>query len=156
MHSKLKIINIVHRCQGWKVALRDTFHASKDAEGRTRYKGNALKHRKGEPYLVDCNVTGSDRGSPTNPKFALRDLWEYTLIPSIEGLVKVGGPCEGATVIFQEDNAGPHCDEVYKQFLIDEFAARDWKIELQAPQGEDCLLLHIHLITHCFFFCIRC
>jgi len=119
------------------VALRDTFEASKDAEGRTRYRGNPIKHRKGEPYLIDCNVTGSDRGSPTNPKFALRDLWEYTLIPSIEDLVRVGGPCEGATVIFQEDNAGPHCDATYKTFLTEEFAARDWRIELQAPQGDD-------------------
>ena len=86
---------------------------------------------------MDCNVTGFDRGTPTNPKFALGDLWEYTLIPSIEDLVKVEGPCEGATMIFQEDNAGPHCDETYKTFLMEEFAARDWRIELEAPRGED-------------------
>ena len=100
-----------------------------------RYKGNPIKHHEGVPYLVDCNVTGSDRGTPTSPKFALKDLWEYTLIPSIEDMVKVGGPCEGATVILQEDNAGPHCDETYKSFLSDAFTSRGWRVELQAPQG---------------------
>ena len=118
------------------MALRDTYHSSKGEDGRTRYRGNPIKHRRGEPYLIDCNVTGSDRGTPTNPKFALKDLWEYTLFPSIDGLVKPGGSCEGAVVILQEDNAGPHCDEVYKNYLKEQFSVRSWKIELQAPQGK--------------------
>ena len=102
------------RCQGWKVPLRNTYESSRDVNGRIRFKGNPIKRRKGIPYKVDCNVTGSDRGTPTAPKFALKDLWEYTLIPSIEKLVAEGGPCEGANVIFQEDNAGPDCDATYR------------------------------------------
>ena len=94
-----------------------------------------MKHHKGEPFLVDCNVTGSDPGTPTDPKFALKSLWEYTLIPTIEALVAPDGPCEGATVIFQEDNAGPHNCRVYRGFLEDAFTERGWFIRLQAPQG---------------------
>ena len=116
--------------------LRDTYESSRDVNGRIKFKGNPIKRRKGIPYKVDCNVTGSDRGTPTAPKFALKDLWEYTLIPSIEKLVAEGGPCEGATVIFQEDNAGPHCDATYRDFLQKAFEERQWLIELQAPQGK--------------------
>lgn len=141
------------------MALRDTYHASKDENGKTRYRGNPIKHRRGEPYLVDCNITGSDRGTPTNPKFALRDLWEYTLIPSIESMVEVGGPCEGAVVIFQEDNAGPHCDETYRNYLREQFEARQWKIELQAPQGELSIFsqyfFHLIIIEFIMFPCTR-
>ena len=116
--------------------MRDTHHSSRDPEtGKLTFKGNAVKHRKGEPFLVDCNVTGSDVGTPTDPKFALKFLWEHTLIPTIEALVAPGGPCEGATVIFQEDNAGPHNCRVYRDFLEDSFTERGWFIRLQAPQG---------------------
>ena len=109
---------------------------SRDPEtGKLTFKGNAVKHRKGEPFLVDCNVTESDVGTPTEPKFALKFLWEHTLIPTIEALVAPGGPCEGATVIFQEDNAGPHNCRVYRDFLEDSFTERGWFIRLQAPQG---------------------
>ena len=71
-------------------ALRGTDEASKDSEGRTRYKGNPTKHWKGVPCLVDCVLTGSDRGTPANPKFALRDLLGCALIPPIEELVRAG------------------------------------------------------------------
>ena len=92
---------------GVKSPLRDIYHPSRDPEtGKLSFKGNPVKHHKGEPFLVDCNVTGSDVGTPADPKFALKYLWEYTPIPTIEALVAPGGPCEGATVIFQEDNAG--------------------------------------------------
>jgi len=40
------------------------------------------------------------------PKFALRPLWEFGLLPSLDALVGAGGQCEGAVVVHQEDNAG--------------------------------------------------
>jgi hypothetical protein len=49
--------------------------------------------------------------------------------------VKPGGPCEGAVVVHQEDNAGPHIDKTYKAWLQEQFDARGWKLEHQAPQG---------------------
>jgi hypothetical protein len=58
--------------------------------------------------LTDCNVTGTDTGTPVKPKFALRPLWEHGLLPSLDALVAVGGLCAGAIVVHQEDNAGPY------------------------------------------------
>ena len=56
--------------------------------------------------MTDCNVTGTDTGTSDKPKFALRLLWEYCLLPSLDALVAVGGQCEGAIVVHHEDNAG--------------------------------------------------
>ncbi len=36
------------------------------------------------------------------------------LLPELEAVVKSGGPCEGAVVVHQEDNAGPHIDKTPK------------------------------------------
>ena len=38
-------------------------------------------------------------------------------MPLIEERLRVEGPCEGATAVFQEDNTGPRCDEIYKNSL---------------------------------------
>jgi hypothetical protein len=81
----------LNRCQAFKVAQK-------------AYGG--VKIVKGDCLLTDCNVTGTDVGSPDKPKFALRALWEYGLLPSLDALVVPGGQCEGALVIHQEDNAG--------------------------------------------------
>jgi hypothetical protein len=62
--------------------------------------------KKGDMILTDCNVTGTDQGTPDKPKFSLRLLWEHCLLPSLDELVAVGGQCAGAMVVHQEDNAG--------------------------------------------------
>jgi hypothetical protein len=82
------------RCQAYKVAQKG-------------YRGKGgVKVVKGDCLLTDCNVTGTDVGTPVKPKFALRALWEYSLLPSLDALVAPGGQCAGALVIHQEDNAG--------------------------------------------------
>jgi hypothetical protein len=84
----------LNRCQAFKVAQKV-------------YRGKGgVKIVKGDCLLTDCNVTGTDVGSPDKPKFALRALWEYGLLSSLDALVAPGGQCEGALVIHQEDNAG--------------------------------------------------
>jgi len=84
----------LQRCQAFKVAQR-------------AYLGKGGKSvQRGDCLLTDCNVTGTDRGTPDKPKFALRPLWEYGLLPQLDALVGSGGQCEGATVVHQEDNAG--------------------------------------------------
>ncbi len=71
------------------------------------YRGKGGRHvSKGDLVLTDCNVTGTDVGTPDKPKISLRMLWEYCLLPSLDALVAAGGQCEGATVVHQEDNAG--------------------------------------------------
>jgi hypothetical protein len=84
----------LNRCQAFKVAQR-------------AYRGKGgVKVVKGDCLLTDSNVTATDVGSPDKPKFALRALWEFGLLPSLDALVATGGQCEGALVIHQEDNAG--------------------------------------------------
>ena len=84
----------LQRCQAYKVAQK-----------AYRAKGG---HRvqKGDCLLTDCNVTGTDTGTPDKPKFALRLLWEHGLLPQFDALVGPGGLCEGASIVHQEDNAG--------------------------------------------------
>ena len=86
-------------------------------------------------YLVDCNVKGFDAGTPDVPCFPLKTLWEHSLIPAIKALTAANGPCAGAQVVFQEDNAGPHTEKRYASWMNDTFGDLGWKIELQAPQG---------------------
>ena len=84
----------LNRCQAYKVAQRG-------------YRGKGgVRVNKGDCLLTDCNVTGTDICSPDKPKFALRALWEYGLLPSLDAVVGPGGQCEGAKVVHQEDNAG--------------------------------------------------
>jgi hypothetical protein len=84
----------LNRCQAFKVAQR----AYRGKRGTRIVKDDCL--------LTDCNVTGTDVGTPDKLKFALRTLWEFGLLPSLDALVATGGQCEGALVIHQEDNAG--------------------------------------------------
>ena len=112
----------LHRCQAFKIALRK--HVGQD--------GN--NYNKGDVIAADCNVTGTDCGTPSKPEFPLKALWEHVLIPELEALVAPGGRCSGATVVHQEDNAGPHKEGHYHSWLQSEFDSRGWKLELQAPQ----------------------
>ena len=84
----------LNRCQAFKVAQR----AYRGKGGTRVVKGGCL--------LTDCYVTGTDVGTPDKPKFALRTVWDFGLLPSLDALVATGGQCEGALVIHQEDNAG--------------------------------------------------
>jgi hypothetical protein len=138
----------LHRCANFKVPLRDVRFSSKDpVTGRISFAGNEIKHKKGEPYLVDCNVTGMNAGTTTTPCFPLRSLWEHSLFPAIKAMLAPDGPCAGAQVIFQEDNAGPHTNHEYTAWMQAAFEQYGWKIELQAPQGTSSILYS--LWCHC-------
>ncbi len=110
-----------------------------------------MKRTKGVPYLVDCPITGSDVGTATKPCFPLRKLWEYTLIPAIAQLVDNGGPCENAIVVVQQDNAGPHIEANYSQWIRDQCDLLGWLYEPQAPQGW--LNAQSYIYAYC---CSRC
>jgi hypothetical protein len=81
------------------------FQAFKAAQRENRGTGG-INVVKGDCLLTDYNVTGTNVGSPDKPKLALRALWEFGLLPSLDTLVATGGQCKGALVIHQEDNAG--------------------------------------------------
>ena len=49
----------------------------------------------------------------------------------------IRGPCEGATVVVQQDNAGPHIEEAYSLWIHEQFEMLGWMYEPQAPQGSE-------------------
>ena len=67
------------------------------------------------------------------------------LLPALDSLVAWDGPCAGATVVHQEDNAGPHKEGNYAAWLQEQFDKRGWKLELQAPQGPYTNVLDLQL-----------
>ncbi len=42
---------------------------------------------------------------------------------------------QGATVVVQQDNAGPHIEEGYRMWMHEQFEELGWMYEPQAPQG---------------------
>ena len=144
------------RVASYKMPLRNSYESSRDETGKLKYKGNAVIHTKGIPYLVDCNVTGVNPGTPTNPFYPLQKLWEYTLIPGIAQLIDTGGPCAGATVVVQQDNAGPHIEEAYSLWIHEQFESLGWKYEPQAPQGIENVVCSLEFICHRSTITIYC
>jgi hypothetical protein len=72
----------LQRCQNYMVVARTTNVATIDPVTRKqKRKGNPVKHKLGDIVLVDCNVKGSDNRTPSDPKFALRTLWEAITLP---------------------------------------------------------------------------
>ena len=93
------------RSSAGKVAHRQVRESRRDEQGNLHYDGKVLRE-KGDVYMVDCNVTGSDSGTASQPKFPLKGR-----------LVGPGGKYEGYLPVFQGDNAGPHEDTSYKRLL---------------------------------------
>jgi hypothetical protein len=50
---------------------------------------------KGDIYLVDSTVTGSDTGTCRSPKYPMLPLFLDTVFPKVEALVGVGGRYAG-------------------------------------------------------------
>ena len=60
---------------------------------------------KGDAYLVDKNVTGSDEGTSNDPKFSFMTLFCDQVFPKIAELVLPGGTyCGYRLPVIQGDN----------------------------------------------------
>ena len=80
----------IHRCQSYKVMQKQVREQTVDAvTGKRLSKGNPIKHNRGDLVLTDCNVTGSNYGTASKPKFPLMELWKTVLLPELDALVKV-------------------------------------------------------------------
>jgi hypothetical protein len=123
----------LYRSQKARTAARLQRASRKDENGKTVYDGEIIR-RKGDAYLVDCNVTGSCTGTASDPKFALKDLFQSTIFPAVASIVGPGGRYEGYLPVFQGDNAGPHEDQTFKNFVVSECENRGWKWKPQAAQ----------------------
>ena len=111
------------------VALKMLFHraqSAKVAQRLTKNKKGEILRKKGDVYFVDCNVTGSSEGSSKDPKFPLMDYFQHALFPEIENLVRPGGRFFGYTPVIQGDNAGPHRDAKFMNFVRSHCSSKGW------------------------------
>ena len=121
------------RCQAPKLAKKEVRESARDETGQLRYNGPVVRE-KGDVYMVDTSVTGSNSGSADNPKFTLLDAFKYGIFPKLKELVGPGGPYEGFTPVIQGDNAGPHQDATFSTECNDYCNSNSMYWEPQAPQ----------------------
>ena len=119
------------RCQAAKIAKKQVRESRRTEDGRIVYDGDIIRE-KGEVFWVDTNVTGSDEGTSDNPKFSLKTLFEEQIIPIIERLIREEYP--GYIPVIQGDNAGPHQDKTFLDFITEKCQEKGWHWEPQAPQ----------------------
>jgi len=108
-------------------------YSGKSATGGELFRGKVVR-RKGDPYNVDANVTGSNAGTSDKPKFALKSYFERCVEGRVSQLVGQGGEFEGYTSVFQGDQARPHEEEEFKIRMKKMCEDRGWLWEPQAPQ----------------------
>lgn len=123
----------IFRVQGARIAKKDVRESRRDEDGKLKYDGKIVR-MKGDAYLVDCNVTGSDEGTSDKPKFALLALYRDHVFPEIARLTGPGGRYEGYLPVFQGDNAGPHIDAAFLAYVENFCREKGWRWEPQAPQ----------------------
>ena len=123
----------LYRVQAARIAKRDVRESRRDENDDIKFDGKIVRI-KGQPYLVDCNVTGSNEGDSDKPKFSLLSLFRDQIFPKIAQLVGAGGEYEGYLPVIQGDNAGPHTDATFSKFVTDFCNEQGWKWEPQAPQ----------------------
>ncbi|KAG7367978.1 transposase [Nitzschia inconspicua] len=120
-----------YRCNAAKIAKKQVRQSRRDEHGNLRYDGE-IKRKKGDCYMVDCVVTGSDQGTSDNPKFSLKSLFEEQIFPLVESLLKDN--YEGFIPVIQGDNAGPHIDAEYINYVKEYCLEKGWVWAPQAPQ----------------------
>jgi hypothetical protein len=122
-----------YRCLGVRIANRTVKECRVDENGRRKFDG-PVKRKAGDPYFVDCNVTGANEGCTDRPTFSLKKLFEEKVLPTISKYVEAGGLYEGYLPVIQGDNAGPHSDAKFHKFVTDYCKEKGWMWEPQAPQ----------------------
>jgi hypothetical protein len=127
----LKIM--MHRVQGARIAKKCVRAGRKSQLGQQVYDGKVIRE-KGDVYIIDCNVTGSDAGMSDKPKFSLKDFFEHSFSPRLCELVGPDGKYEAYITIIQGDNAGPHQDKTLINFCKEFCKSKGWIWQPQAPQ----------------------
>ena len=80
----------IFRAQSYKVAQRDVRESVRQADGSVRMTG-PIKRKKGDLYLTDCAVTGSNDGTAADPKCCLQRIFAFHVFPAVRKLVGPGG-----------------------------------------------------------------
>jgi hypothetical protein len=121
------------RIQAARVAKKSQRASSRDDDGNLRYDG-AFVRQKGDVYMVEANVTGSDCGTSNNPKFSLMALFRDIIHPKLEAITGPGGEYEDYIPCTQADKAGPHQDLTFCKYMDDYYKSKGWYLEPQAAQ----------------------
>ena len=121
------------RVQAARIAKKTVKESTRDKKGDLRYDGE-VKRRKGDVYMCDTTVTGSDSGTSERPKFSLLACFMETIFPKVLRMVAEDGEYPGFSVVIQGDNAGPHQDSVFKTTVKTYCESKGWYWEPQAPQ----------------------
>ena len=79
-------------------------------------------------------MTGSSQGTSKDPKFSLLNYFENVVFPEIVNLTKPGAKFFGFQPVIQGDNAGPHNDSRFMNFVKEYCVAKGWLWEPQGPQ----------------------
>jgi hypothetical protein len=65
-----------YHAQNFKVAQKLQRESVRQPNGLLQQNGSIIR-RKGDKYMIDCCVTGSTQGTMYDPKFALKDMFEF-------------------------------------------------------------------------------
>ena len=122
-----------YRTQGERVAKKQLKESSHDENVSIHFDGEIIRE-KGNAYLIDCNVTGSDEGKADKTKFSLMSLFRDHIFPKALDLASKGSDFKDYIPVFQGDNAGPHIDATYHNFFRDYCREKGWRWDPQAPQ----------------------
>ena len=122
------------RAQSHKVVEKEIREGIRKEDGRMGFKGNKVLFSRDDTRMVDCAVTGSTMGTADDPKFPLKAVFEKCIFPEIAKLVTPGGRHEGHRVVIQGDNAGPHQDATFLNFVTNHCRLKGWEWCPQAPQ----------------------
>jgi hypothetical protein len=130
----LKIkLGFLYCVQTPKIARKLQKQSVRQPVGSLKQSGPVVR-QKGGLYLVDCCITGSFHGTPKDPKFALKNMFELYVFPESARLVGPGQEHEGSIPIIQGDNAGPHGKAKFNRFMTEYHESKGWHRKPQAPQ----------------------
>ena len=105
----------IYRVKGERIVKKTVIKSCRDREDKIKYNGEIMR-KKGDVYMVDCTMTGSDAGTSDTPKLSLEYLFEEHIFLKIAVLVAPGGDFEGYLPIFQGENAGPHTCTIFHNY----------------------------------------
>jgi hypothetical protein len=90
---------------------------------------------RGEAYFVGMEITGSLKEKNGKKKFPMLDFFRDTLLPKLDAKAEELSRELNKNIIvrYQHDNASPHVEKHFKQFLEQQFAQRGWLIGYQPP-----------------------
>ena len=129
----------MQRAGGWISAERDTYRRVYRDDGTYYYPPipeNRLRVA-GQQYFQNWEITGSNEGTPTEPKFSLLKYWRDKLFEILDNKVReIEMELNKRIVVrFQWDNAPPHVDKRLKTYLEFKFDQRGWLLIPQPPNS---------------------